>query len=68
MRAGIMTTECPKPVITAASREWLQLFAVWKSFGAFDFLSMPAKAADAIALLEAESRRELQNVEIKEQG
>lgn len=51
-RAGILTTNCPKSLITAQSLAWLDEFFAWKTLGGGIDLAMQAKAVDALIVLE----------------
>lgn len=59
-----MTTRCPKSVITAESLQFLEVYRMWKQMGGGCVMSLEARTADAIELLEqewgAEKEREKQ--------
>jgi hypothetical protein len=57
-RGPVFTERCPRTEITAASQSWLELFAVWKRLGNEVPMSLPAKDAEALALLEEEWEKE----------
>lgn len=51
-RRGITTCKCPKSMITAESLYLVEQFYIWKRFGCDDPLSMNARTAEAIAVLD----------------
>lgn len=51
------TEECPRTAISAASHAWLEMFAVWKRTGGPTW-ALPAKDAEALAVLAAEWEKE----------
>jgi hypothetical protein len=55
-RNSVATSECPTSAITAESMAFLETFAVWNATRQLN-MDTPAKMADAILLLEAESRK-----------
>ncbi|HEX4163881.1 MAG TPA: hypothetical protein VHZ55_00270 [Bryobacteraceae bacterium] len=60
-RGRLIATQCPKSVITAQSLRFLELFQVWKGSGGGCDLSMDAKSAEAILILEQEWMAEQKN-------
>ena len=62
-RGRIVTTHCPKSLITAQSIEWIEIHRWWKLLGNGFVLPLDAKTVDAIELLEIESGMEGKNVE-----
>jgi hypothetical protein len=59
-RGAVVSTRCPKSIVTAMSVLFLEQFRWWKELGG-DVWSMEAKNAEALLLLEAEWRTEMQN-------
>lgn len=57
VRGNVATERCPRSTITAQSAAWLELFALWQRLGD-DLWRLPAKDADAMALLTDELERE----------
>jgi hypothetical protein len=55
--------ECPKSYITADSTTWLDEFFVWKADGAMNLMSLPARTAEALLVLEREWRVEMEHAE-----
>ncbi|MDQ2776229.1 MAG: hypothetical protein M3Y57_15125 [Acidobacteriota bacterium] len=62
-RDGVYSSQCPKSVITAATLNHLEQYAIWKQFGG-DPERLGAKAADAIVLLEWAWKKETTNGEV----
>jgi hypothetical protein len=52
------TLECPKPLISASSLSWLELYVAWKQ-SPVDLMCWPARDAEAVLVLESEMRREI---------
>ncbi len=52
------TTSCPVSYVTAESQTLLEEFSAWKVLGISDYHDMPARAAEAIFVLEHELRME----------
>jgi hypothetical protein len=59
-RGSIVSARCPKSIVTAQSVLFLEQFRWWKELGG-DVWSIEAKNAEALLLLEAEWRTEMQN-------
>lgn len=57
-RAGVIACQCPKSIITAQSLSYVEQFRIWKELGGGTPLSIEAKAAEAILVLEQAWRRE----------
>ncbi len=57
-RHGVWTTECPKSSITGESAAWLAMWAAGRRLGFPDVRAMGAREAEAMLILERESRRE----------
>jgi hypothetical protein len=51
-RAGVVSSCCPKSVITAQSQYFLEQFRYWKELGGGTPWTLEAKSADAIAILD----------------
>ena len=49
-----MTTQCPKSLVSAASLSYLELFQAWKEGGGANLLTLDAKSADALLILQKE--------------
>jgi hypothetical protein len=60
-RAGVLTTHCPKSLISAQSLTWLDEFFTWKAAGGGLPWSMLAKSVDALLVLERAWQTENQN-------
>ena len=58
-RRRIATKECPRSYITAASVGWIEEFHAWKRLGYPDALSLTARQAEAMLLLEQELSEEV---------
>jgi len=61
VRKDIVSLQCPKSVISAQSKAFLQHFQVWKKFGGGFPWWVDAKTADALLILEEAWRAEEQN-------
>ena len=61
----MISSECPKSVITAQSLYFIEQFKVWKQFGGTDVLSMNAKAAEALMVLDEAVQVEKQRGEVE---
>lgn len=57
-RGRVVTKQCPKSLITAQSLHYLKLYRLWRSWGKGCLLQLDAKSAEAIELLEEESKAE----------
>jgi len=57
-RAGVVTKQCPKSLVTAGSLRFLDIYRSWKALGPGFSASLDAKSADAIELLEQEWKAE----------
>lgn len=58
-RGEVWAAECPRSFVTAESLSLLDAYAFWRIGGTKDgFDEMPARAVDALMLLEAEERAE----------
>jgi hypothetical protein len=57
-RAGIVTKQCPKSLVTTQTLRYLDIYRSWKTLGAGFSGSLDAKSADAIELLEQEWKAE----------
>ncbi|HEX7363299.1 MAG TPA: hypothetical protein VF283_22645 [Bryobacteraceae bacterium] len=64
-RRGVFTTSCPKSEITAQSLYLLEHFQWSKKLGAGDIWQLPAKVADALAVLEEAWQMEKQHGQIE---
>lgn len=53
-RRQIRLNECPKPLVTPQSEEWLERYQVGRVFGFGDVSSLPARVVDAFCVLEKE--------------
>lgn len=62
-RDGIFTRSCPKSAITAESLHFLEQFRWSKRLGAGDIWTLPARTADAFAVLEEAWQKEQQRVQ-----
>ena len=60
-RKDVVSLQCPKSVISARSKMFLQHFRVWKQFGGGFPWWVDAKAADALLVLNEAWRAEEQN-------
>ena len=58
-RKSTGVSECPVSFITADSGDWLEHFHIWRMTSKESLLDLPAKTAEAIALLENEWREEI---------
>lgn len=57
-RGQVATRQCPKSLISPESAHYLELYRWWSSLGKGVDLQVDAKVADALNLLEDESRKE----------
>jgi hypothetical protein len=64
-RSGVFSASCPKSIITADSLYFLEQFRWSKQFGIGDIRSLPAKAADALMVLEEAWQMEKQRGQIE---
>jgi hypothetical protein len=62
-RRDIVSLQCPKSVISAQSKNFLEQFRLWKQFGGGFPLWTDAKTADALLVLEEAWRVEEQSEE-----
>jgi hypothetical protein len=53
-RGRAISKQCPKSVISAESLRFLDMYNVWKSLGKGCIMSLDARSAEAIELLERE--------------
>lgn len=53
-RKHVRLTECPKPLITPESEEWLERYQVGRVFGFGNVQELPARTVDAFCVLEKE--------------
>ena len=60
-RKHLIATSCPKSLISAASRAWLEEYRAWKLLGAKDFRGFSARQLDAFCTLEREATAERNN-------
>lgn len=60
-RKGVVATRCPKSLITAASRGWIEEYLAWKVLGGADYRTMSARQVDAFLVLEEAWRAERNN-------
>lgn len=60
-RGPVVTEECPRTAVTAASLAWLEMFAVWKRLGGSGQGEWSAKDAEAMAVLDEEWEKERSN-------
>jgi hypothetical protein len=56
-----VTEECPKSLITGESVELIERFFLWKFSGGRDLDQFTAREADAIVMLDAEYRAEVES-------
>jgi hypothetical protein len=66
-RRNIVSFECPKSSITRQSAYVLEQFKAWKRFGGEISSWIPAKLADALLILNHESKIEGQDGETQKQ-
>ncbi|MGH9582568.1 MAG: hypothetical protein ACRD4O_06505 [Bryobacteraceae bacterium] len=64
-RGGVFTSSCPKSMITAESLFFVEQFQWTRQFGAGDLWRLPAKTADALAVLEEAWKMETQRGQIE---
>lgn len=64
-RRDVVASQCPKSVISAKSKSFLEHFRLWKQFGGGFPLWADAKTADALLVLEEAWRVEEQDEKIK---
>jgi hypothetical protein len=57
-RGSVATTRCPRSEISGESMMYVEAFAAWRLFGGSDYYALPARAADAFAVLEGLRREE----------
>lgn len=57
-RGQVICTQCPKSLISAESLSFLEQFRIWKAGGGESLLSLDAKSADAVLVLEQEWQKE----------
>ena len=62
-RGPVWTEACPRTEISAASQGWLEMYGLWKRLGGGDVWSLPAKDAEALAVLEEEWEKERRDAE-----
>jgi hypothetical protein len=53
-RGRVISKQCPKSVISAESLRFLDMYRAWKSLGKGCTMSLEARSAEAIELLERE--------------
>ena len=63
-RGAVVSSRCPKSIITAQSVYFLEQFRWWKELGG-NVWAMEAKNAEALLLLEQEWRTEMQNGKVE---
>lgn len=63
-RGVVVSSRCPKSIITARSVLFLEQFRWWKELGG-NVWAMEAKNAEALLLLEQEWRTEMQNGKVE---
>jgi hypothetical protein len=61
----VLSSQCPKSVITSESLYYLEQFRYWKEVRSGDLYSMDAKTADAVLVLEQAWKLENQRGEIE---
>ncbi len=52
VRGNLISTQCPKSIITAESLSFLDEFQAWKQAGILDVSRLSARSADALTILE----------------
>ncbi len=57
-RKSARLTTCPRTYITPESAAWLERYMAWRMFGGKDVFELPAREAEAFAILESEMRKE----------
>jgi hypothetical protein len=62
-RKSIVSLQCPKSVISAQSKTFLEHFRLWKQFGGGFPWWADAKTADALLILDKVWQEERENVE-----
>jgi hypothetical protein len=61
-RGGVVTTVCPKSIITAQSEALVHMFSSYKALNSRPQLdNLDGRVADALVVLENEWRKELRN-------
>lgn len=60
-RKNIVSSQCPKSIISVQSKTFLQHFRLWKQFGGGYPWWVDAKTADALLVLDEAWREEEQN-------
>jgi len=64
-RRSVFSIQCPKSTITSRSIGFLELHRTWKQLGGVDVLSLDAKSAEALMVLEEAWKEEVQYGEIE---
>ena len=62
-RRHVRLSECPKPLISAQSEQWLEEYQARRVFGFGDIAALPARTVDAYCVLEKELAGERNNDE-----
>jgi hypothetical protein len=60
-RRGVALTECPRSYVSAESDAWIEGHAMRQLLGGLPIEKLPARDVHALALVEAERRREESN-------
>lgn len=60
-RNGVESAECPRPVISVQSIQWLQQFRGWKRSGGRIHEDMPVTLVEAYEVVAVEERRLSEN-------
>jgi hypothetical protein len=60
-RRDVITTQCPKSLITAESLTLIDEFQIWKRFGCADISAMSARKVEALSILENEWHKEIES-------
>ncbi|MBI4904153.1 MAG: hypothetical protein HY820_10990 [Acidobacteria bacterium] len=61
VRKGLVTVQCPKSLITSESEGWLAYYGMRRMVGdSISLEEMDARQAEALAVLEGESRKEVE--------
>jgi hypothetical protein len=62
-RGAVCSEQCPKSIITAESLAFLDEYRTRKQIGCVEQLTLSAKAADALVLIDLEMQKEINNGE-----
>ena len=58
-RGQVGSTECPVSYITAESSSWIERFHLWRISSKPDLMELSSKEGEAIAVLDNEWRKEI---------